>query len=187
MPKAQLGQALVMDVSSQVTLSKRQFLGGAGVSCLLLPGGGILLSGMLSEPAIAAGIGATPKFSLKQGSIVLNKFRAQHGRKPLKTQKQLQRIAVKQATLMAKKGKMAHSFGGATRFPARVRAAGFKGKAAENIAAGQRSLDAVFAAWEKSSGHRRNMLNRDYRFFGLAVRSNRQARYGHYWALVLGV
>lgn len=168
-------------------MDRRQFLRASVASCLVLPTGGILLSGTFIEPVMAAGYGPTPKFSLKQATKAVNQLRAKHGRKPVQIQDQLQKAAEKQAILMAKRGQLKHSFGGSTSFRARIRAVGFQGRVAENIAAGSRSLEEVLVVWEKSSGHRRNMLNRKYHSFGLAVRSNAKSRYGHYWAMVLGV
>ncbi len=49
---------------------------------------------------------------------------------------------------------------------------------AENIAFGQTSEAEVFTGWQNSSGHRRNMLGRDYTFFGLG-------RAGDIWVLKL--
>jgi uncharacterized protein YkwD len=50
----------------------------------------------------------------------------------------------------------------------------------ENIAQGQKSVDEVIAAWMNSSGHRRNMLNRDYASYGIG-------RSGDYWTLVFAL
>lgn len=51
--------------------------------------------------------------------------------------------------------------------------------AAENIAAGQRSLDRVMAVWMDSRGHRRNILHRKARAVGVARAT------GNRWVMVL--
>ncbi|MGY9049442.1 MAG: CAP domain-containing protein, partial [Rhodobacterales bacterium] len=64
---------------------------------------------------------------------------------------------------------------------ARAGAVGFRYcSLAENIAKGQKSLEAVMAGWAGSPGHRRNMLKRDVRVFGLA-----RAK-GNIWVMELG-
>ena len=56
----------------------------------------------------------------------------------------------------------------------RMRAAGISYRAAaENIASGQRSAEAVMNAWMNSSGHRANILNGTYTEIGIgAVKSS---------------
>ncbi len=56
--------------------------------------------------------------------------------------------------------------------------------AAENIAAGQQSVDAVVTAWINSQHHLENMLGR-YSGLGVAVAHNTSSRNVPYWAMVL--
>lgn len=51
--------------------------------------------------------------------------------------------------------------------------------AGENIAAGQRSAQAVMNDWMNSSGHRANILNRDYTELGVGYATG--GSYGTYW------
>lgn len=176
-----------METTADFNMSKRQFLLGAGASIGTIALGGCFSTGIdRSIETASVRIGPTPQFSLAQAQGLVNAYRSQHGLKPLQIQPQLQQAAVHQASLMAHHGQMKHSFGGKTKFRNRVRAVGFQGKAAENIAAGQPTLEEVVAAWMKSPGHRKNMLNRSYHSFGLAVQTNPNAQWGHYWAMVLG-
>ena len=94
----------------------------------------------------------------------------------------LRRAAQAHAEDMASRGYFSHEApdgpNGRT-FAQRARSAGCAiGGGAENIANGQRSEREVFTAWQNSSGHRRNMLGRSYRQYGLG-------RSGNIWVLVL--
>ncbi|WP_299087119.1 SafA/ExsA family spore coat assembly protein [uncultured Metabacillus sp.] len=51
--------------------------------------------------------------------------------------------------------------------------------AAENIAAGQRTPEAVVKAWMQSPGHRANILKRDVTEIGVGYAKG--GSYGHYW------
>lgn len=51
--------------------------------------------------------------------------------------------------------------------------------AGENIAAGQQSAKAVMESWMNSSGHRANILNKNYKHLGVGFCTG--GRYGTYW------
>lgn len=57
-------------------------------------------------------------------------------------------------------------------------------KVGENLAAGQNSPAEVMADWLKSTGHRDNLFDADYREIGVAVLDG--GRFGRYWAVELG-
>jgi uncharacterized protein YkwD len=59
-------------------------------------------------------------------------------------------------------------------------------QAAENIAAGQSSLDAVLAGWMASDGHCANLLHPQMREVALACDRATSAHYSSYWTLNLG-
>ncbi|MEY4750348.1 MAG: hypothetical protein RIQ60_2562 [Pseudomonadota bacterium] len=58
--------------------------------------------------------------------------------------------------------------------------------AAENIAAGQTSVDSVLASWMASDGHCANLMHPKVREIGLACSRQAGARYVSYWTLTLG-
>ncbi|KAK1948409.1 Uncharacterized protein P3T76_000698 [Phytophthora citrophthora] len=59
---------------------------------------------------------------------------------------------------------------------------GYKWSAcAENVAAGQTTVDAVMTAWMVSSGHRANILNVKYTMFGCGYAYKSGTTYKHYW------
>lgn len=51
----------------------------------------------------------------------------------------------------------------------------------ENIAAGTSTPEAVVNQWMNSSGHRANILNKDYTELGVGHEYRRGSEYGHYW------
>lgn len=53
------------------------------------------------------------------------------------------------------------------------------GYAAENLAAGQTSAQAVMAAWMKSPGHKANILSRNFTHIGVGYAKG--GSYGNYW------
>jgi uncharacterized protein YkwD len=69
----------------------------------------------------------------------------------------------------------------------RITAAGYKWQmAAENIAAGQRTPDAVVTAWMNSPGHRANILNCKLKQIGVGYAYNATSTYGTYWTQDFG-
>ncbi len=113
----------------------------------------------------------------------INQIRKSKGRRAVVVHPALQRAAKEQAVLMARHGKMSHSVGRGNSFGARLRRAGFSGRAVENVGYGYKSPGSVAKAWMGSRGHRRNMMQRGLRYGGFA-----SARRGKtvYWALILG-
>lgn len=113
----------------------------------------------------------------------VNTLRTSHGLPKLALHPALERAAREQSVLMARKGRMSHKVGFRHSFSARLKRAGYRGLAAENIAKGQTSLQRVLEAWMNSRGHRRNMLHPRMRYFGLSVAKSRGK---NYWTMVLG-
>lgn len=69
----------------------------------------------------------------------------------------------------------------------RIRDAGYSfSAAAENIAAGQSTVQEVVARWINSPGHCQNLMNPVYRDIGVACMRNDAASYGLYWTMNLG-
>ncbi len=110
---------------------------------------------------------------------ILNGIRAQQRRAPLVVDQTLMGLAQQQAIGMASRESLSHSVVGA--FGARMGSR--YGTAAENIALGTASLDAVFAQWVASPPHYANILNQQVTGMGIAVAVSATAR--NYWALIL--
>jgi uncharacterized protein YkwD len=111
----------------------------------------------------------------------VNELRKTETRAPLSYSKALERIAEGHAEDMAKKDYFSHTGSDGSGIGDRARRAGY-GYCfiAENIAKGQRSLDAVMEGWTRSEGHRRNMVDRKATEMGLARAE------GNIWVMVLG-
>ncbi len=114
-----------------------------------------------------------------------NQERVANGCKALTVDSKLTASAQGHSTDMAAKGYFSHT-GQDGRSPFdRMKAAGYSYRlAAENIAAGQRTPQAVVTAWMNSSGHRANILNCSLTEIGVGVASG--GSYGIYWTQNFG-
>lgn len=115
----------------------------------------------------------------------VNTLRAARGLPPLSMAAPAQEAALVQAKRMAASREMKHMLGFGDSFGQRMLASNVRLPAAENIAAGQQTTDAVMKAWIASPKHLENMLGPAYRSVGVAV-ARQGAENGHpYWAMVL--
>ena len=133
------------------------------------------------EPAAAASGKAEARQRTDATAAAISKLRTAQGLSAVTTDPALVRLARQQADAMARAAIMSHDVGGS--FQSRLAAGGVKAsRAAENVGAGQRSLDEILRDWMASSGHRDNLMMRDATRIGLA---RSEGRGGPYWALVL--
>ncbi len=87
---------------------------------------------------------------------------------------------------MAKENFFSHTGSDGLKFNERITAAGYSySSAAENIAAGQSTTEAVVNAWLASDGHCKNIMGSAYTEIGSACVSSESATYKTYWTLVL--
>jgi uncharacterized protein YkwD len=111
----------------------------------------------------------------------INSFRAEQGRASLSLSVELRRVAATHASDMARKGYFSHTGSDGSSVADRARRAGYGFCfIAENIAKGQRGLDAVLNGWAGSSGHRKNMLSPQAEEVALVEAP------GRIWVMVLG-
>jgi uncharacterized protein YkwD len=112
----------------------------------------------------------------------LNTFRTEQGVGTMRPSAALTRAAQSHAADMERRGYFSHSSVGGPNgddLVARALSAGCTMRAgAENIAQGQRSEQQVFAAWQNSRGHRKNLLGASYTEYGLG-------RVGNTWVMKL--
>jgi len=147
-------------------------------------GGGVsgALTTMLERPDAAQ----PGKVDAEAAVRLISQYRVDHGLKPLKLDPTLMRLAAEHAQRMASIDRMSHSLPGEGSFSHRIAAGGFNASvAAENVAAGQKSLAAVFEAWRKSPGHNANMLLPNVSLMGIALAIQPGGRYHTYWSLEL--
>ncbi len=115
---------------------------------------------------------------------LVNALRARNGLPPLKIDTAASTAAVYQARRMADAGKMEHLIGIGDDFGKRVKASGVKLPAAENIAEGQRDVNAAVSAWINSPKHLHNMLGK-YDGLGVALAYAPSSGGRPYWSMVL--
>ncbi len=115
---------------------------------------------------------------------LVNALRAKNGLPPLKIDATASSAAMYQARRMADAGKMEHLIGIGDDFGKRVKASGVKLPAAENIAEGQRDVNAAVTAWINSPKHLHNMLGK-YDGLGVALSSSPSSGGKPYWSMVL--
>lgn len=126
--------------------------------------------------------GYEPSAYEKKVLELVNNERTDRGISPLKLSDSLSEVAHAKARDMATNGYFSHTsptygspFDMMNQFDISYRAA------AENIAAGQRSPEAVVESWMNSSGHRKNILNDEYTHLGNGYVEG-GGKYGTYWA-----
>ena len=107
-------------------------------------------------------------------------FRGKMGLPPLVHSGQLQQAAERHARELLQRDGLSHKGRDGAGVGERVKRTGYRYcTVAENIARGQKSLDAVMLDWATSDGHRANMLLSNLRDYGLARER------GNIWVLVL--
>jgi len=166
-------------------------------SKVLLAAAGILLLADCSIPmagaaAPAAATGAPPNRSAYGNTEsrifdLINAQRQHQGLRPLVYNAQLDRMAKIQADNMARFQKMAHVLPDAN-LPSlgdRARYVGYTyGRIAENVALGFPNAETVVEGWMNSSGHRRNILDREVIETGIGIA--RSSAGGIYYCQVFG-
>ncbi len=161
---------------------RRLFLAGLAAAVLSSDAAPAFVSG--AKAAVGHRVSVS-KINLRQAEHYINQVRARHGAGPVRMESRLVEAALRHSLMMARKGKMAHQFGPGTRFRDRIKNAGIRGSAAENISAGYSSIESVVDGWLHSPGHRRNLLNRRLTHIGMAAAVNPASKYRTYWTLIL--
>lgn len=118
---------------------------------------------------------------------MVNSYRAEKGLRPLTLDSRLTKAAHDHSADLAARDKITHKGSNGSDPWVRVEKAGYRPKlAAENVGAGQRSLEEVFRGWQMSPGHNKNLLLPDATQMGIALVTDTNSRYGTFWTLVLG-
>ncbi|MFD0205514.1 MULTISPECIES: CAP domain-containing protein [Saccharothrix] len=113
-----------------------------------------------------------------------NGERAAHGCPALAADDRLAAAARAHSADMAAQNYFDHVSKDGRSFVDRVKAAGYPAPGAENIAAGQRTAEAVVKGWMDSPGHRANILNCKLKALGVGMA--RGGSYGTYWTQLFG-
>jgi uncharacterized protein YkwD len=118
----------------------------------------------------------------------VNEARKRAGVPPLRSNAHLDQAAQRHAEDMLARNYFAHQSPERKTVRERARAAGYDWRAiGENIAEGQFTVDEVMDTWMHSPGHRRNILDPDFRELGVGLALGRSGgRYWIVWAQAFG-
>ncbi|KAG6976280.1 hypothetical protein JG688_00001555 [Phytophthora aleatoria] len=112
----------------------------------------------------------------------VNKERAARGLPKFCMNKKLQAAAQAHAADMARRSFLSHTGSDGSTMSTRVRAAGYRwATVAENVAAGQATVNSVLASWMNSKPHRANILSTMHKMFGCGYAVTSSSKYKHYW------
>lgn len=116
----------------------------------------------------------------------LNAYRQGRGLQPVTLNPKLIKASEVHAKDLAVHGIAAHEGTDGSTHSDRVQREGYYFTiAAENVATGQKSWDAVFQAWKDSPGHNENLLIEDATEFGIALVFEPTTTYTTYWAMLM--
>lgn len=126
----------------------------------------VLTAGLAVVPAHAQA--PTPEGTYQMQILqATNKQRVKHDRAKFKRQKCVQKYAVRQASRMARQERLYHQDLGPILRNCRLTSVG------ENVAYGYpNGRTVVNKGWMRSEGHRRNILNGDFRLLGTGARQS---------------
>lgn len=133
----------------------------------------------LDSDCIALG---SPRSQLHQALVnAVNQYRVSNGLSPLVYSQTLETQAESYVRDLAARGFFSHVDPEGRNPGQRALDAGFCHQyVGENLAAGQRNVEAVMAAWQASPGHNANLLHPDYVYIGVGVFVDETGR--PYWA-----
>jgi len=167
--------------------SSKVLLAAAGI--LLVAGCSIPMAGAAAPAAATAAPPNRSAYGNTESRIfdLINAQRQHQGLRPLVYNAQLDRMAKIQADNMARFQKMAHVLPDAN-LPSlgdRARYVDYTyGRIAENVALGFPNAETVVEGWMNSSGHRRNILDREVIETGIGIA--RSSAGGIYYCQVFG-
>jgi len=152
---------------------------------------------VLSAPSVPA-TSADPSFVTASGYCadaeeryflkLINDYRAQNGRGPLRLTKTLGAAAEHHSVDMASKNYFSHTLSGGVTWSQNITNHGYTYNTykAENIAAGSSMSTQTFNQWKNSSGHRANMLSANFKAIGIGRAYGSASSYKWYWTTTFG-
>ena len=147
----------------------------------------LLAAGCTSVSLVSPEYAARPVQPLNPHAALseINAFRAKNGLPPLVLDARLSRAAAMQSADQAGRRSVGHYGSDGSKPMDRAARAGFRAKiASENVASGQKSFSDALYYWQRSSGHRENLLRPNVRAAGVAMAQADSGR--AYWTLILG-
>ncbi|GAA3947088.1 CAP domain-containing protein [Allohahella marinimesophila] len=150
-----------------------------------------LLLGLLAMPAVVGAGEPVSKVCLDDKGAaelvsLVNGLRQDRGLGTVSSSSKLTAAAEVQSVHMSQQNQMGHAGPNGSQVSDRVEAQGYTyGVVAENVAAGQRGVEAVMAGWESSSSHLENMLRPEVVDIGVACLSDEDSEFETWWTMVL--
>ncbi len=141
-----------------------------------------------TDPSFVTATGYCADAEERAFLTLINNYRAQNGRGPLRLTKTLAAAADHHSVDMATKNYFSHTLSGGVTWSQNIANHGYtystyKG---ENIAAGNATASATFTQWKNSSTHRANMLNTNFKAIGIGRAYNSSSTYKWYWTTTFG-
>jgi uncharacterized protein YkwD len=128
-----------------------------------------------------------PDLTPQQMVDAINAVRKRYGSTTLAYNPTLAKVALGQARAVAAHDQLSHDFGANGTLRDRATEIGYRGPIGENLAGGQRSLQATLDGWLASPGHRYTLLSDMWTSVGMVVIAARPtSRYGIFWAADFG-
>ncbi len=116
--------------------------------------------------------------------VRVNDYRQRENLPPLKAHPNLMQASQSYAEFMASKEHYGHYGSDGSDPDGRAKASGFLQPVGENIAANQSDPQEVVIAWMNSTGHRKNILSKDYRYVGAGFSQNEKSKlYKRLWVM----
>ncbi|WP_019873932.1 CAP domain-containing protein [Sporichthya polymorpha] len=144
-----------------------------------------LFGGTLGATVVTAEPAEARSMSIKEQRRAIvkktNKIRKAHGCRALKVRPKLNQAAQRHAKDMSRKRYFSHTSKDGTSWVTRIRRTGWRQPGGENIARGYYSASSVMSAWMHSPGHRRNIVNCQFRNIGVGY-----VKSGNYWVQDFG-
>ncbi|CEG42618.1 CAP domain [Plasmopara halstedii] len=126
---------------------------------------------------------------MKEMLVRINTYRARNGLCALAISKRLEAAAFLHSKDQANHCTMTHTGSNGSHLSDRIKNQGYYySTVAENVAAGQTSVESVMTSWWNSPGHRANLLNKNVTNVGFSkVVNNNCHNYATYWTQDFGV
>ncbi len=141
-----------------------------------------------ADPSFVTATGYCADAEERAFLTLINNYRAQNGRGPLRLTKTLAAAADHHSVDMATKNYFSHTLSGGVTWSQNLVNHGYTYRTykAENIAAGNATASATFTQWKNSSGHNANMLNANYTAIGIGRAYSSSSTYKWYWTTTFG-
>ena len=145
-------------------------------------------SGPSADPSFTTATGYCADAEERAFLTLINDYRVQNGRSPLRLTKTLAAAADHHSVDMASKNYFSHTLAGGVTWSQNIANHGYTYRTytAENIAAGSATASQTFNQWKNSAGHRANMLSANFKAIGIGRAYSAASTYKWYWTTTFG-